>query len=289
MKTPSRVAAHLIVGEREEPFLSALLDSLEGVADSLIVNDNSGRPNANRRALEASAFARAGTLHVDETPFLDFSTARNRCLELHVKLDAGDWIAFVDADEVHFPAARAIARSLPDLSSDIAFVDGYTWHFFATPDWYTSIERRMAFYRYSPALRWTGTVHEQLTGASGRRHALPYVYAHFGHILPPRRHAEKGRLYCRLGRDGPILREDQLDRIDVREYWREYWPRLLRFHGEYPPAARAIIAELRHRHAPEYAEYDAIARAGQTAWVRVKNTLRRANFEQRWRLRALKH
>src|ERR1700678_3479016 len=39
-RTRELVAAHLILGPREEPFLPALLASIERVADVLIVNDN---------------------------------------------------------------------------------------------------------------------------------------------------------------------------------------------------------------------------------------------------------
>ena len=92
------VVAHLIVGARDEPFLAALCESLAGAVDGLIVNDNAPDPSPHAAALAGSAFARAGTLLLDRTPWVDFSTARNRCLDLHRETDAGPWVAFVDAD-----------------------------------------------------------------------------------------------------------------------------------------------------------------------------------------------
>ncbi len=148
---------------------------------------------------------------------------------------------FVDADEVHAPGIDAIANRLDRVPSGCDFVDGYTWHFFASFDYYTSIERRMMFFRFRAGLQWEGSVHERLHGLSGTRIALPYVYAHYGHTLEPRRHAEKGRHYSSLGAPGNVLREDELDAFDVKRYFKPVWPRLLRFRGEHPVAARVTL------------------------------------------------
>jgi hypothetical protein len=284
---PARdVAAHLIVGAREEPFLPALLESIADVADVLIANDNSGLPESpNLAALHESRFGREGRMLLDRAPFVDFASARNRCLELHRRGSAGAWVAFVDADEVHGPAAPRIASALHTVAPSIDFVDGYTWHFFQSFDWYTSIERRMAFFRFSPALRWEGSVHERLVGARGGRLALPYVYAHYGHVLAVRRHAEKGRLYARLGYAGPVVPEEELDRIDVAAYFRMFWPLALRFYGRHPIAARETIARLRARFGDEYRHTDRLVRAAQKPVRRLVNVARRLNFEQRWRAR----
>lgn len=282
----SRVAAHLILGPHEEPFLGPLLASLEGVADSAIVNDNGPEPSPHAAALAASAFARDGRLVVDRTPFVDFAHARNVCLRLHAERAAGDWVAFVDADEIHGGAVRAIASRLDEVPAAYDFVDGYTWHFFQSFDWYTSIERRMAFFRFRPGVRWEGAVHERLVGLAGRRVVLPYVYGHYGHVLPPRRHAEKGRLYSSLGAPGSVLREDELDAFDVAAYFAAYYPRLLRFRGRHPAAGAEAIARLRAALAAHHALTDRIARAQPLA-VQVRNVVRRANYEQRWRGRAL--
>lgn len=286
MSNANGVAAHLILGPREEPFLAAMLESIEGAATSLIVNDNAGDPSPHAAALAKSAFGREGRLVVDRTPFSGFAGARNVCLRIHAERHAGDWIAFVDADEVHGPAVRRVAKNLVRVPQAYDFVDGYTWHFFQSFVYYTSIERRMMFFRYKPGIRWEGAVHEHLAGLDGKRIALPYVYAHYGHTLQPRRHAEKGRHYSSLGAPGGVLREDQLDDFDVAQYFAPEYPRLLEFRADHPPAARAAIAGL----APQLREYHEltarIVRA-QTASVKVRNALRQANYELRWRGRGL--
>ena len=283
----ARIAAHLILGPREEPFLGALLASLEDAAESVIVNDNAPGASPHAATLAQSAFAKRGALIVDRSPFVDFSTARNVCLRVHRERDAGEWVAFVDADEVHGEAITRIAGHLDRVPAHVGHVDGYTWHFFQSPDWYTSIERRMAFFRFGADVRWEGRVHEQLRGVQGGRVALPYVYGHYGHVLTPRRHAEKGRLYSSLGQSGAIVAADALDAIDPAAYFADKWPILLAFHGAHPPAALPVIARLRGELAGQFARATALVRAHQPFPRRVRNLLEKANYEMRWRGRAL--
>jgi hypothetical protein len=284
--TGESVAAHLILGPREEPFLEALLASIEPVAQTLIVNDNGGGAADPRGALTSSAFARNGRLIVDRTPFSGFAEARNACLRAHARECAAAWVAFVDADEVHGEAAARVAANLARVPAGIGFVDGYTWHFFQSFDYYTSIERRMAFFRFDRSARWSGAVHERLEGVPGRRIALPYVYGHYGHTLAPRRHAEKGRHYSSLGAPGDVLREDQLEDFDVRTYFSPEYPRLLRFYGTHSAAARSTLQRLR----PELARWHALTREmahEQPLPIKLRNLARAANYEIRWRGRAL--
>ncbi len=226
--------------------MEAMLDSIADVASMLIVNDNGPDPSPHAATLAASRFGKENRLMIDRTPFSGFAAARNVCMRLHERTGAR-WVAFIDADEVHGTAARRIADRLDRVPPEYDFVDGYTWHFFASFEYYTSIERRMMFFRYRPGLRWEGAVHEQLLGLSGKRIALPYVYAHYGHTLEPRRHAEKGRHYSSLGAPGSVLAEEQLDAFDVERYFAPVYPRLLRFRGAHPPAALADAGALASR------------------------------------------
>jgi glycosyltransferase involved in cell wall biosynthesis len=280
-----RIAAHLILGSREEPFLEPLLQSLSGAVDTLIVDDNGPGDSPHAQPLARSAFARSNRLIMQRSAFGDFAAARNRCLRLHALHDAGDWIAFVDADEVHGDLIRRIAPRLNRLPSNIDFVDGYTWHFFQSFNYYTAIERRMAFFRYAPGLRWQGTVHERLCGLRGARLALPYVYPHYGHTLCVRRHAEKGRQYSGLGAPGAVLSNDQLEGIDPLWYFRTEYPRLLRFRGKHPLVVRPVLAHLQELYAENYALTHRMAK-GQSFWRKAINELRRLNYEQRWRCRS---
>jgi hypothetical protein len=278
------IAAHLILGPRAEPFLEAMLESISGSANLLIVNDNAPDPSPHAATLARSPFGREDRLVVERTRFTGFADARNVCLRLHAEHDAGEWVAFVDADEVHGRRVARVAARIGQVPAAFQFVDGYTWHFFASFDYYTSIERRMMFFRFSPELRWEGAVHEQLRGAGGRRIALPYVYAHYGHTLQPRRHAEKARQYSSLGAPGDVLPEDQLDDFDVASYYAPVYPRLLRFRGKHPAAGRPTVERLRPELAAEHRLTQEIV-AGQTLPTKIRNVARKLNYEVRWRSR----
>jgi hypothetical protein len=263
-----------------------MLDSIGDVASVLIVNDNAPEPSPHAATLAESRFGRERRLVVDRTPFTDFATARNRCLHLHGELSEARWVAFIDADEVHGTRVRQIARRLDRVPAAYDFVDGYTWHFFGSFDYYTSIERRMMFFRYRPDLRWEGAVHEHLVGLTGKRLVLPYVYAHYGHTLEPRRHAEKGRHYSSLGAPGNVLREDELEGFDVVRYYAPVYPRLLRFTGRQPAAALPAVEVLTARLRSHHELTRSVARA-QSRGVKLRNLLRKLNYEVRWRSRAL--
>lgn len=281
----ARVAAHLIVGAREEPFLAALCESLDGACETLIVNDNAPEPSPHCATLERTPFARRGRLIVDRTPFRDFSSARNICLRIHREQHAGDWVAFVDADEVHGRAVARIARNLHKAPPEIDFVDGYTWHFFQSFTWYMSIERRMAFFRFAPELSWEGTVHERLHGLSGARIALPYVYAHYGWVIPARSHAEKGRQYLHLGAPGEVVAESDLERVEADNYFefKHRWSTALRFTGTHPDAARATIERLSRERAADFARVEDLIRSNQPMPQRLRNAVMKMNYELRWR------
>lgn len=283
----SRVAAHLILGPREEPFLSALLESLRGACDYVLVNDNSPEPSPHAQTLAQSAFALEDKLVVDRTPFSDFASARNVCIRLHHERDAGEWMLFVDADEVHGPQLARVARNLQQIPAACDFVDAYTWHFFQSFEWYRSIERAKTFIRMTPDARWEGAVHEKLHGPSGKRMALPYVFAHYGWVLPIERQAQKERLYAALGRPGAMLPQHELDAPQLERSFAHEWETVLRFRGSHPPAAAEIIARLRRVLAPQFAAVDEIVPRHQNARRRFSNALMRLNYEQRWRLRAL--
>lgn len=280
------IAAHLILGPREEPFLEAMLESIASSAQLLIVNDNAPDPSPHASTLAASRFGREQRVVIARTQFAGFADARNVCLRLHAQHAAGDWVAFVDADEVHGARVARVAAHLDRVPRAFDFVDAYTWHFFGSFDYYTSIERRMMFFRFAPELRWEGAVHEQLRGHGGRRVALPYVYAHYGHTLQPRRHAEKARQYSALGAPGNVLREDELDGFDVARYYAPVYPRLLRFTGRHPTAARETVEWLRARLFAEHQHTQAIV-ARHPAGTKVRNVARKLNYELRWRSRVL--
>ena len=263
-----------------------MLESIADVATLLIVNDNAPDPSPHGEILSASRFAQEDRIVVDRTPFTGFAAARNVCLRLHGERNAGEWVAFIDADEVHGERVRRIAERLDRVPPKFDFVDGYTWHFFASFDYYTSIERRMMFFRYRPDLRWEGAVHEQLRGLTGRRLAVPYVYAHYGHTLEPRRHAEKGRQYSSLGAPGNVLREERAGELRRDALFRAGLPAAAALLG-YTSRCRASHARTI---ASGLAGTSRLTRAivgSQSAGLKLRNVARRINYEWRWRARVL--
>ncbi|MBV9150010.1 MAG: glycosyltransferase family 2 protein [Candidatus Eremiobacteraeota bacterium] len=290
----ARVVAHLIVGAKQEPFLPAMLASIEPAVEHLFVNENSGlgarAPTLG--ALEASALFRSGRLTLAQTVFSGFSAARNECLKLDRRAGSDTWIAFIDADEVHDERIAIFARNLARLPERISFVDGYTWHFFKSFDWYLSIERRLMFFRWSREAHWEGDVHERLCGIEGARLALPYVYAHYGHVSPFAEDTRQGSQYASLGQFGNALPADIAREADVEGDFRRLnphfavrWRRLIRFTGEHPASARPIIAYEKLHLAEHFRRVDNAIAEHQTRGETLKNLFRRLNYAQRWRLR----
>lgn len=254
----------------------------------LLVNDNSPDPSPHTAVLAQSALGRAGRLIVDRTPFTDFASARNVCLDLHRKYDAGDWIVAVDADDVHAPAVETIARNLRTVPEPIDFVDGYIRHFFQSFDWYMSIDRHRSFFRYRPQLKWERSVHEQLAGLTGKRLALPYVYSHYGWVVPAQLHADKLLQYMRLGAPDET-QESALRRVRPNSYvaFAKRWSTAIRFTGAHPQAAQATIDRIRAQRGPEFAQVNALIHEYQPLPTRLRNAAMRWNFEMRWRGRVV--
>jgi hypothetical protein len=182
------IACALCVGAAREPYLEAAVAAIAGAVDVLVVNDNSGLARSDNLAtLESSAFAARGALHVTRNPFVDFADMRNRAFAAVRALErAPDWMLFLDADEVHGEQIRYIAREiLPTLGAGVGNVDAYTYHLYGSYRWMTDVARRFCFYRYSPDLRWRNAVHEKIEGLRGSSLTLPYVYHHYGNVVPP--------------------------------------------------------------------------------------------------------
>jgi len=289
-----RVVAHLIVGAKREPFLPATLASIEPAIEHALVNENSGLAEhaPNLPALEASALFRSGRMSIARTRFSSFATARNECLKLDPAANDQTWVLFIDGDEVHAPRLEALATSLSRLPRSISFVDGFTWHFFKSFDWYLSIERRMMFFRWSPEAHWKGDVHEGLRGVRGNRLALPYVYAHYGHVSSFAEDTRRGSQYASLGQRGNALPADIAREADVQGDFRrlnphfaDRWRRLIRFTGEHPPCARPIVVYEMLRLASHFRRVEAAIEEHQPLRQRAKNVFRKINYAQRWRAR----
>ena len=292
----SRVVAHLIVGAKQEPFLPAMLASIEPAVEHLFVNENSGlgRRAPMIGALEGSALFRSGRLTLAQTAFSGFCAARNECLKLDRSATSETWVGFIDADEVHDERIATVAYNLARLPKNISFIDGFTWHFFKSFDWYLAVERRMMFFRWTPDAHWEGDVHERLCGIDGARLALPYVYAHYGHVSPFAEDTRQGSQYASLGQFGNALPADIAHEADVEgdfhrlnPHFADRWRRVIRFSGSHPAPVRPIIAYEKLRLADHFRRVENAIAEHQPPAQRVKNFFLRLNYSQRWRLRRL--
>jgi len=283
------IACALCVGDAPEPFLTAALASIADVVDVLAVNDNSGVPQSEAmRAIEASAFARDGRLRVVRRPFVDFATMRNDAHEALKALErAPDWVLFIDADEVHGEQIRTIARDvLARLDAGVGQLDAYTYHFFGTFGWISDVARRMAFYRYAPSLRWVNTVHEKLEGLAGRTVVIPYVYHHYGNVLPPHLLARKHGRYYELG--NPVERPPDPADANLEVYLAKA-ASVRPYRGGHPIAAQATVARVARENAAAFAALDAGFAARCTPGIRAATALQGLNERLRVALRGIEH
>ncbi len=283
------IACALCVGAAREPYLAAALAGIAETVDSLVVNDNSGLQRSDARAtLEASPFAERGTLRIAAHPFIDFADMRNRAFAALAELTRPpDWVLFLDADEVHGEQLRYLAREiLPQLNADVANVDAYTYHFFGTYRWISDIARRFVFYRYRPELRWVNRVHETVVGLAGKALVLPYIYHHYGNVLPPALLARKHSRYFELG--NPVARPpDEL--TATREIFLASAPAVRPFRGTHPRVVHATLAALEAEFATDFAALDREFVRRRTPAMRATAELRRLNETVRVQLRRLEH
>lgn len=234
----STTSAVMIMGKRTEPFLRACLSSLSGSVDLLVVNDNGGNPE-NRRMLDDSELSAQGRVVVLSSEFRGFSYCRNLCLDyLRERIPESAWVLYVDCDEVHPPSLRALSRQiLQELPESIGVVDGYFLHFFQSPKYFLSMDRRhnMLFRLYADT-RWEGSVHERLIGTRGERLALPYRYFHYGCVTDPVCIADKWRLYGSLGDSVSNRQSENPDVIASGAV-----DRVLHFGGSHPDVALPML------------------------------------------------
>jgi hypothetical protein len=280
------VACVLCVGAAREPYLEAMLASIAGAVDMLVVNDNSALARSeNVATLEASELATRGALQIHRNPFVDFADMRNRGFAPLAALERPpDWVMFIDADEVHGAQVRYIAREiLPRLAPEVGSLDGYTYHFYGTFRWITDIARRLAFYRFSRRIGWTNPIHEKIVGLEGRSLVLPYIYHHYGNVLPPQALIQKHLRYFELGN---AVRGAE---VDSPEAYLENATGVRPFHGSHPRAARATVAAIERQRAGEFEAIDGGFRARRNLNVRAASALRAFNEALRVQLRRVEH
>jgi tetratricopeptide (TPR) repeat protein len=142
------LSAAMIVRD-EEHHLPACLDSLEGVADEVVVVDTGSSDRTREIAHERGA-------RVIEVPWRDdFAQARNASLDAA----RGQWVLYIDADERLRPIERRRLDAL--LTSTTAIALRVLLRPFARASPY----REYRVWRNDPRIRFRGIIHEQIISA----------------------------------------------------------------------------------------------------------------------------
>lgn len=233
------IIAAIPVGQRPEPWLPAMLESLEDAVDLAVVNDNSGAPQGeNRRHLTRSRLYRQQRMDIVTSTFVDFAQIRNVCYDRIRERYAASrpWVLRVDTDEVHGPALVELTRKvLPALRSDVSIATARYVLFIQSPRCWKAVQRDHWFAaRWDDALYWQGALHEVVRGAAGSTVHLPYVYWAYGNVRDPSVIQAKWRQYQDLG--DPNYPAESLD--DCPGPFDAEAPHCVPFLGRHPEAVR---------------------------------------------------
>ncbi len=137
------LSAAMIV-RNEERFLRDCMESLNGVADEIVVVDTGSTDNTKQIATEYGA-------RIFDFPWRDdFSAARNESIA-HCR---GRWIVFIDADERLGPVDKAAVRADLSRPGFAAFTVKYR-----PISWFTTF-REYRVFRNDPRIRFEGIIHE---------------------------------------------------------------------------------------------------------------------------------
>jgi glycosyltransferase involved in cell wall biosynthesis len=161
----------------EEEMLPRCLEAIAPVVDEIIVVDTGSR--------DATAeIARSFGARVIEHEWVDsFAAARN------VSFDAatGDWLMFVDADQVLVSDDADQLRALTGHTWREAFYLVETSYLGESDDGYAARDNVLRVFRNRPRYRFEGRVHEQITHtlpmyAPGRIHQTAIRIRHYGYL-----------------------------------------------------------------------------------------------------------
>lgn len=274
----------MIVSNKKEPFLAACLESLNEAVDLLVLNDNSSdKNNSNLEIIKKSKLFNQNKVKMLFNPFNGFADARNKCLEYIHSLDRleNSWILKIDADEVHAPALKIIAREiLPNLPETVGVVDSYFFHFMQSFDYLYSIDRRHdLLVKYTPNLCWEGKVHEKLLGQQGKRIALPYAFYHYGYVNSKDDILEKWKLYSSCG-DNSF---PDINKFDKKTFLHWEGRHCVPFNGGHPAYAMNLINKMKLERSAEFDNYRAIINkhCKENKWLKAQNFFRHLNYKFR--------
>lgn len=226
----------IVGGKVDEKFVTAALDNVSESVDYAIVNFNADSEDpfyrVNRERIVASHFSQEGRLTLREAPFVNFSQARNVCLEESERFSP-EWILRLDADEVVYPDRfNALVETLEKESARTVRVP--FWHLLHMR-LYQEKQTCALFSRFIPGRRWIGAVHERLQGGDGSVaiRGEEFSYVHYSYTLPPRQIHAKWSHYASL--EGKRETADPETLIDDR------YAIAAPFLEAHPPGADAVL------------------------------------------------
>lgn len=160
-----------MITKDEEKFLPSCLQSVKNHVDEMIIADTGSRDNTCNIALEYGA----KIFHLNWKD--DFSAARNFTLDKA----KGDWILFLDADEV-LENGELLRPLVKEADHDLI---GFLFHILNYSDEkLTQIERShsLRLFRNTPDLRFFGAIHEQLPIQDKMVAMTDLVIHHYGYL-----------------------------------------------------------------------------------------------------------
>ena len=173
-----------MIVKNEEKNLPRCLESVCGLVDEMIILDTGSEDNT-------VSIAQSFGAKVYQIPWPgDFSAARNESVEKA----GGDWILYLDADEVLDPCGSPDcirkAASDPEVTAWSIPIRCLKWESASY-----SVTVNIRLFRNLPGLRFENEVHERIEPALARIGAkiatAPFFIDHFGYRLPPEAMKEK--------------------------------------------------------------------------------------------------
>lgn len=190
-----KIAAQILFGQNEEPFLEAAMRSVEWVDYFTVCNTapNSYWGKVNEEIVEDTAKDLKVELCYDSYDFGDnfsFASARNLCIAM---TNPDDYILIVDADDVHYPELEYILKNAIEAGADS--LTAYFYHLMVYKDIFQYVQPREIMYKNYPGTQWVADVHEQLVHKSTWPVTVDYHYVHYGYIKPQTQVFDRWKFY----------------------------------------------------------------------------------------------
>lgn len=215
--------------------LKACLQSIIPVCEHIYILDGTDNSNAIAQLIEVIQMDYCYTnIHViRDTTTIEkegYAAARNILLD---KVAVGDYVLWVDSDEVHF--TEGLKQLKNTVLGQYDDVNMHFVHFTLGSNGYEKFEARTTIFRKEAESTWVGKVHEHIMH---HPYKLPrklfysdYIYHHYGYIRNQELIYNKWRQYCDLeGTDKRRIEQEYPDHrvLDHRKN------SLIPYFGEYP-------------------------------------------------------